>query len=163
MIQAQRGLDGFAIQRTNRQPACGPGRERQLKRGEWFHGSGREPSRTHLPVQCQQPNEHHGARAKHKPKHCQQHQRNRVHRIHTLNLRPRTAGSNKICLGGLSSRAVAAPAIFNSVPTCDTECHKMAFAHAHNAWLHFRPATLRRSGFKSDTTRINRARTVVSG
>ena len=43
MIQAQRGLDGFAIQRTNCQPACGPGRERQLERGEWFHGSGRKP------------------------------------------------------------------------------------------------------------------------
>jgi hypothetical protein len=107
MIQAQRSLNGFAIQRTNRQPACGSGRERQLKRGEGFHGEGREQSRTRPPVQCQHPNERQGARAKHKPKHCQQHQRNLVHRIHTLNLRSRTTGSNKISLAAAVGRCHA--------------------------------------------------------
>jgi hypothetical protein len=96
MIQAQRGLNGFAIGGTNRQPACGPGRECQLKRGEWFQGPGREQRRARLPVQRQYPNERHGAQAKQETKHSQQHQRNFIHRIHTFNLRLCAAGSNKI-------------------------------------------------------------------
>jgi hypothetical protein len=61
MIQAQRRLDGFAIQRTNRQPACGPWRERHLKRGEWFHVEWHKPGPAHPPVQGKHPNERHRA------------------------------------------------------------------------------------------------------
>jgi len=132
MIQAQRGLDGFAIRRTNCQPACGPGRERLLKRGEWFHGSGQEPHRTRPLAQCQHPNERHRARAKHEPKHCQQHQRNRVHRIHTLNLRPCTAGSNKILVKACSSGGQSAPS------SCETRK-----AMSRLTRLHFAPTRQR--------------------
>ena len=91
MIQTQRGLNGFGIQRTDRQPAGGARPKRRLEQREFFHLADFEFRRQRPSVQRNHPDEHHGAQAKHEPKNCQQRRRNGAHLTHNPNLRPLSA------------------------------------------------------------------------
>jgi len=109
MIQAQRGLNGFGIKRTDRQPACGARSKRRLEQGN-FSICRILNSATRARGATQSSKLASLSQAKHKPKHGQQCRRNCTHLIHVLNLRPPALGfkQNLDCSVGAVRRFVRA-------------------------------------------------------